>query len=941
MEKTTETGSVLVTVPAVAAWLKDLEGGSSSRALAYASSIAMEIRDGTELVASVSGAIAALNAATTLEAPTVPVGDGYSITVSIYNDAVSTTEPRLRGSASGIAVEYGKETRAKIVCLPVNAARLILDESAVHDLAPTGEAWYTLELVEGTTYYFLYDNLNFRLGLFDENGSFISSSYTEATVSSYITEYTATYTGTLIIAVAGKDNTATERGCLTATSDPARKAATDLSDFLVFEGIGVLTTGAGGNAITVTVPQSQVLGSAAASFRSNGRLVTVNGIEQESGVTANDFSAAVSYTVTAYDGTIAEYTVAIVKSTSIYTYTLLKGEAAITHYSGTDTALTIPATVDGYPVTAIANGAFSMKSALTSVVIPEGVISIGVEAFYSCTGLTSLSFPSTLLTIGDLAFYNCAGVTSLSLGDSITTIGSSAFRNCKLLTSVELPDSLTSLGAYAFADCLGLLSVSLSGTSAAIGDWAFMNCSAMTSLTIAEGIAAIGGGAFLRCSGVTSLDLPDSVVAIGNSAFSQCTSLQSVSLGSGVASLGDYAFEECVNLMTIAIPPNTPIAAIGNRAFYHCAKLESIELPDSVGSIGDFAFYSCSGLRSVNVPAGVKSIGQYAFNKCTSLASLSLAEGLESIGQYAFYQSGPIESVVIPGSVTSIGDVAFYGSSMKSLSFAGPGASLSQGISVFTNCVNLESVEVAADRVIQSWSPYAFSGCVKLASVTLADGLTSIGEQAFYNCSLLAEIDLPDSVVSIGDQAFTNCGMLASVKLPSGLTAIGSNVFYYCGLTAVAIPDSVTSIGPSAFYGCRQLASVSFGSGLEAIGANAFYQCDVLTELELPEGLTTIGEKAFFACLGLKKLVIPSTVTSLGTSAFLYCYKIETASVRALEPPTAAVDAVNFGGTVYTKQLKKLYVPKASVDLYKTAAGWSAHSALIVEPSGDLAIVID
>ena len=110
-----------------------------------------------------------------------------------------------------------------------------------------------------------------------------------------------------------------------------------------------------------------------------------------------------------------------------WSYELLDdGSVKITGYKGTETEVTIPKTLMLKPVTAIGNYAFS-HTGLTSVIIPEGVTTIGYNAFYECENLTNVSLPSTLTSIGDYAFSNCENLTSVTLPKSLVTIGKSAF----------------------------------------------------------------------------------------------------------------------------------------------------------------------------------------------------------------------------------------------------------------------------------------------------------------------------------------------------------------------------------------------------------------------------------------------------------------------------------------------------------------------------------
>ena len=101
-----------------------------------------------------------------------------------------------------------------------------------------------------------------------------------------------------------------------------------------------------------------------------------------------------------------------------------------------------------------------------------------------------------------------------------------------------------------------------------------------------------------------------------------------------------------------------------------------------------------------------------------------------------------------------------------------------------------------------------------IKSVSLPDGLTSIGNNAFYGCTSLTSVTIPDSVTSIGNYAFSGCTSLSSVTIPDSVTSIGYYAFSGCtSLTSVTIPDSVTSIGYDAFYGCTSLTAINVAEG--------------------------------------------------------------------------------------------------------------------------------
>ena len=129
------------------------------------------------------------------------------------------------------------------------------------------------------------------------------------------------------------------------------------------------------------------------------------------------------------------------------TYTVSGGEVTITDCdTSASGALTIPSTINGYPVTTIGVQAFYRCPSLTSVTIPDSVTTIGDHAFYYCSSLTSVTIPDSVTTIGDSAFGECTSLTSVTIGNNVTTIGDWAFFLCTTLTSVTIPDSVTTIG---------------------------------------------------------------------------------------------------------------------------------------------------------------------------------------------------------------------------------------------------------------------------------------------------------------------------------------------------------------------------------------------------------------------------------------------------------------------------------------------------------------
>ena len=208
------------------------------------------------------------------------------------------------------------------------------------------------------------------------------------------------------------------------------------------------------------------------------------------------------------------------------------GNAPITKivYGGTYVGM-ITTTVEevviiGNP-TQIENEAF-WGSALTSIVIPEGVTSIGYRAFENCSNLTSITIPSSVTSIGYSAFSGCRSLTEIVIPEGVTELGNMLFFACESLTSVVIPSSVTKIDGSAFSGCCNLTEIILPEGVTQIVEYAFSSCKALTAFNVPDGITEIENGMFMYCEAMTDVVIPASVKRIGVNAFYQCTNLKSI-----------------------------------------------------------------------------------------------------------------------------------------------------------------------------------------------------------------------------------------------------------------------------------------------------------------------------------------------------------------------------------------------------------------------------
>ncbi len=222
---------------------------------------------------------------------------------------------------------------------------------------------------------------------------------------------------------------------------------------------------------------------------------------------------------------------------SSFTCKTVNGQVTITAYTGSDTRVVIPSSVDGKPVTMIGNKAFA-GTKIQSVVIPDSVTVIGVQAFKDCTSLTEVSLPSSLTEIQAYAFRGCTKLAEISLPDSVKTVGPTCFGSTAWFDSQ--PAGFLTLGR-------GLL-IKYNGTGGDVTvpagttyiSNAFYYDGRTTSVTIADSVTALGQFAFCSCSKLTSITIPANVTSIDPQAIYNCKALQKI-----LVKKGSYAETWC------------------------------------------------------------------------------------------------------------------------------------------------------------------------------------------------------------------------------------------------------------------------------------------------------------------------------------------------------------------------------------------------------------
>lgn len=265
---------------------------------------------------------------------------------------------------------------------------------------------------------------------------------------------------------------------------------------------------------------------------------------------------------------------------------------------------------------------------IRKLVLGSGITSIGAEAFCSGTSMLwqELEIPDGVTSIGDNAFSSTYFYGTLKIPDSVVSIGDYAFASCGNFNgSLTIPDSVVSIGDYAFYDCTGFSGdLNIGDGVVKIGERAFEDCGFTGSLNIGSSVSTIGWGAFEHAKFTGSLTIPDSVTDIGFQAFYECTGFNgSLSIGAGIKELAHYVFYGCTGFTgSLIIPDN--VTSISDRTFENCSGFTgNLIIGNGVTSIGYGAFNGCSGFNGgVSIGRNVTSIGSYAFANCTGISGV-------------------------------------------------------------------------------------------------------------------------------------------------------------------------------------------------------------------------------------------------------------------------------------------------------------------------------
>lgn len=445
--------------------------------------------------------------------------------------------------------------------------------------------------------------------------------------------------------------------------------------------------------------------------------------------------------------------------------------------------------------------------ALTRYVIPEGVESIGEEAFHHC-GAEEIVLPQSLRVIGESAFY-ASRMRRMTLPAGLRKIEKTAFYRARL-EEVVLPHGLQQIGESAFSQC-----------------------------------------------NLRTVRVPGTVKWITWGAFSSCPHLTEVELEPGVEVIGSYAFEACSALQKVTLPQG--MEKICGGAFRDCGRLSGVQLPQSVVSVADDAFekrgFGITDEEECEKPCLTEAFAGQVVYETPEMTVCARREGYGRIitGMWHVRTEDPPE-IRIPPEIDGLPVTGIQEDCVVDL-----GGWLSCSTLYLPDSLSLRSIPrdlgYSKLTLIPTQHPMVRmeNGCLlsmdgkrMLASsdreayvCAVPDGVEEIADGAFVH-SYVREIILPQTLREIGDEAFCDA-TLRRMTLPQGVKRIGSAAFAETLLEDVVLPEGIEILGDKAFEGSL-LRNLHLPDSLREVGIDVVKDCCWLERVRMPEGMEQLPE---------------------------------------------------------------------------------------------------
>ncbi len=561
-------------------------------------------------------------------------------------------------------------------------------------------------------------------------------------------------------------------------------------------------------------------------------------------------------------------------------------------------------------ITTIGNSAFANDSSLKKIVIPTTVTSIGTGIFQGCDSLVEKHFEgnNTLEVVDGIVLSADKTTALLYVGDApnatvnvpatVTRIEKFAFSYANIQKLV-VPDTVEAIVENAFANSLiREAEVSIkAGKQAYLPQNAFNGSSLLTKVTLSASITTIQVSAFENCLSLSDITINAETINLRNRAFYYCSALESFPFDK-VNELGDNVFA-FAGIKEFSF--NGTVTEVKANYFANWDNLETVTLPKSITTIGESAFDGCAALTTLNIAADseLKEIGARAFAG-TKLAELDLTActKLETIGEYAFSGCASITSVKLPDSLHTIGARVFSGcSAIEEMTLPFVGSHDYEGFKSFfkdsfipTYCAQLAYQYLTSTQHyldLYEQDPEGFANQYMSPDLRVWYELHKDGKEADYYQKSLTEVF---STAQLFGYIFDGNSYAGSTLIQQymsvGDSGTPTTYNFYIPTSLKKITVTGKAVTAYAFNSMvSYTGTFAFTNKLEDIGESAFRTDTAIPAFDFSTAtnLKTIGANAFSSDRGLTQVVFPDSLEVVGASAFRFC-----SNLASVQVPTAS-----------------------------------------------------
>ncbi len=300
-------------------------------------------------------------------------------------------------------------------------------------------------------------------------------------------------------------------------------------------------------------------------------------------------------------------------------------------YNGSDKDVIVPEGVIG-----IGLGAFSQNYRIENVYLPDSVKFIDNLSFFMCQDLKHINLPQGLERIGECALYGCIDLEELELPDSLMEIDVKSFYEMKSLKEIKIPEGIKEIPYEAFAYCERLEKISLPSSLEKIGDSSFQSCNKIEELKIPDGVCEIDVCAFGSCRSVKSFYVPSKVNHLSPSLFNSMDMLEEI--------IVDKENQHYKSVDGVLFTKN------GKRLVRYptSKKGKKYIIPEGTKYISEYAFLDAKELEEVIIPETVERIGISSLSCCKALKKIELPNSIKSVSNSAFDANEKLKEIVVP-----------------------------------------------------------------------------------------------------------------------------------------------------------------------------------------------------------------------------------------------------------------------------------------------------